>query len=59
VGNGQNPSDTTVAQRSSEEDKAAEERRKHWDMKSRTPLLITLHKDEGRIPGSVRLQMHF
>ena len=40
-----------------EEDKEAEARRKLWDMKTRTPLLITLHKDEGRIPGGVRLQI--
>ncbi len=40
-----------------EEDREAEERRKLWDMKTSTPLLITLHKDEGRIPGGVRLQI--
>jgi hypothetical protein len=39
-----------------EEDKQAGERRKLWNMKHRTPLLVTLHKDEGRIPGGVRLQ---
>ena len=40
-----------------EEDKAAVERRKHWDMRNRTPLLITLHSDLGRVPGGMRLQI--
>ena len=40
-----------------EEDKAADERRKHWDMRNRSELLVTLHKNEGRIPGGIRLQL--
>jgi hypothetical protein len=40
-----------------QEDKAAEDRRKAWDMTARTPILITLHSNQGRIPGGVRLQI--
>lgn len=40
-----------------QEDKKAVERRKRWNLKTKTPLLVTLHKDEGRVPGGVRLQL--
>jgi hypothetical protein len=40
-----------------QEDKLAESRRKRWDMDTCTPMVVTLHKDSGRIPGGVRLQI--
>jgi hypothetical protein len=40
-----------------EEEKEAEARKKRWEMDTRTPMIVLLHKDRGRIPGGVRLQI--
>ena len=40
-----------------EDKEAAAKRKQGWDMNSRTPMILTLHRDSGRIPGGVRLQI--
>jgi hypothetical protein len=40
-----------------EDKEAAAKRKQGWDMNSRTPMILTLHRDQGRIPGGVRLQI--
>ena len=43
--------------RAAEQERRLEQLRPAWDMGTKTPMIVTQHKDSGRIPGGVRLQI--